>query len=86
MQCHIHFEFKNGKRWKKAFSYEFRLYSIAEVCDALSVAGFTNVEVLWDFAEDDESNDYRPTSLAENCPSWIAYIVGEARPDNGRPR
>ena len=85
-QCHIHFEFKNGKRWKKAFSYDFRLYSIAEVCDALTAAGFTGLEVIWDFAEDDESSDYRPTTLAENCPGWIAYIVAEAPPANGKPR
>ena len=34
-ECHIHFEFKNGKRWKRTFSYDFRLYSIAEIRDAL---------------------------------------------------
>lgn len=80
--CHIHFQFKNGKRWKKAFSYDFRLYSIAEVCDGLTAAGFINIEVLWDFAEDNDTTDYRPASHAENCPGWIAYLVAE-RPING---
>ena len=80
-RCHIHFEFRNGKQWKKAFSYDLRLYSIAEVCDALTAAGFTNVEVLWDFGEDDLSTDYRPASRAENCPVWIAYIVAEVCPE-----
>jgi SAM-dependent methyltransferase len=76
--CHIHFEFKNGKRWKRAFSYDFRLYSIAEVRDALSAAGFSDIEVLWDFEDDEDADcDYRPASSAENCPSWIAYIVAE---------
>lgn len=85
VQCHIHFEFKNGNRWKKAFSYDVRLYSIAEVCDALAAAGFTDVEVLWDFAEDDDTSDYHPALRAENCPGWIAYIVADAEQGNGRP-
>ena len=25
--CHIHFEFKNGKKWKRAFTYDWRMYS-----------------------------------------------------------
>lgn len=86
-RCHIHFEFKNGKRWKKAFSYDFRLYSLAEVNDALSTAGFSNIEVLWDFEEDEElESDYRPATRAENCPCWIACIVADAGPGNGKPR
>jgi len=56
------------------------------VREALSAAGFTNVEVLWDVAEDDEVSDYRPASRAENCPGWIAYIVAEAALSNGKPR
>jgi hypothetical protein len=83
--CHIHFEFKKGKRWKKAFSYDFRLYSPAEVRDALTAAGFTNIEVLWDHAADDDDTDYRPTRRAENCPGWIAYIVADAEPGNTLP-
>ncbi len=87
LQCHIHFEFKNGKRWKKAFSYDFRLYSLADVRDALTAAGFTNIEVLWDFEEDEDAAcDYRPATRAENCPGWIAYLVADARPGNGKPR
>jgi SAM-dependent methyltransferase len=86
-RCHIHFEFKNGKRWKKAFSYDFRLYSLADVRDALTAAGFTNIEVLWDFEEDENADyDFRPATRAENCPVWIAYFVADARPGNGKPR
>lgn len=80
----IHFEFKNGKRWKNAFSYDFRLYSLAEVQDSLSAAGFANIQVLWDHEEDENAaTDFRPATRADNCPSWIAYIVAE-RPQNGK--
>jgi SAM-dependent methyltransferase len=80
-RCYIHFEFKNGKRWKRAFSYDFRLYSPAEVCDALGMAGFSNIEVYWDHSDDDDESDFRPESVAENCPGWLAYILADGPPD-----
>jgi hypothetical protein len=81
--CHIHFEFKKGKRWKRAFSYDFRLYSLAEVHDALMASGFTTIEILWDVAEDESAgSDYQSTTRAENCPVWIAYIVAGADGDH----
>jgi SAM-dependent methyltransferase len=78
-QFRIHFEFAHGKRWKNAFSYDFRMYSLAELQDALSAAGFTNIQVLWDVEEDDDADcDYRPATHAENCPSWVAYVIADA--------
>jgi SAM-dependent methyltransferase len=74
---HIHFGFKDGKRWSKAFSFEWRVYSPAEVSDALGAAGFVNVEVLWDWAESDDYSDFRPTRNAENSPGWWTYIIAE---------
>ncbi len=76
--CHIHFKFKGKERWDKAFTYEWRLYSPAEVSDALEMAGFSNVEVFWDIEDDEELNDYQSTKRAENTPGWIAYIVADA--------
>jgi SAM-dependent methyltransferase len=85
-RCHIHFEFNKGKRWKRAFSYDFRLYSLAEIRDALTVAGFTNIQVIWDFEEDEDADcDYRPASRVENSPGWIAYVVADAEAGNGTP-
>lgn len=76
--CHIHFEFPDGGRWEKAFTYYWRLYTPAEASDALLDAGFRNVEVYWDLAEDDDSSDYHPTRRGSNCPGWLAYIVAES--------
>jgi len=83
--CHIHFKFKNGKSWDKAFTYDWRLYTPAETHDALLSAGFENVEVFWDYEEDEESSDYRPTCSAENSAGWIAYILAEC-PSGGNGR
>ncbi len=82
--CHIHFVFKGGKRLEKAFTYDWRLYSPAEVRDALLAAGFTNIEIFWDHDEDEESSDYRPTRRAENRAGWIAYVVADTSPPNYR--
>ncbi len=72
-------EFKNGKRWNKAFTYDWRLYTPAEVHDALLAAGFSNVETFWDFDENEETCEYLPAKKAENSPGWVAYLVAECR-------
>ncbi len=86
--CHIHFEFKGGLRWKKAFTYDWRLYTPAEIQDALSAAGFHDIQIFWDHSEDEETNDFRPTMRAENSAGWIAYVVADGQPpsQNGKRR
>lgn len=74
-RCHIHFEL-DGKRMRKAFSYEWRLYSPAEARDALLAAGFSDVLVFWDQSVDPEFDHYRQMKTAENQPGWLAYIIG----------
>ena len=75
--CHIHFEFKNGKKWKRAFTYDWRMYSPAEMCDALAATGFQNIEVLWDVEDDEDVSDYRPARRVENCPGWLFYVIAD---------
>ncbi|MEZ4386349.1 MAG: class I SAM-dependent methyltransferase [Candidatus Krumholzibacteriia bacterium] len=73
--CHIHFEL-HGKRMRKAFTYEWRLYSLAEARDALLAAGFSDVRIFWDHSSDPEVDHYRQATRVENQPGWLAYIVG----------
>jgi len=75
--CYIHFEFKNRKMMKRAFTYEWRIYSPAEVSDALAAAGFRNIKVFWDFEDDDSASDFRPAKRVENCPGWIFYVIAD---------
>ncbi len=76
--CYIHFEFRNNKKWKRAFTYHWRIYSPAELCDALEAAGFLNVEILWDFEDHAKRSNFRAASEAENCPGWLFYAVAES--------
>ncbi len=75
---HIHFEFPDGSRIDKAFSYDWRLWSIPEVRDALVDAGFSETEAYWEQtdAETNEGNGvyYRATHALDD-PAWVAYVV-----------
>jgi len=75
--CHMHFVFKNRKKSKRAFTYHWRVYTPAELRDALIAAGFDNAEVLWDVDDDPIASDFRPTSVAENSPGWLFYVVAD---------
>jgi len=72
---HIHFEFKDGTKIDRAFSYDWRFWSLPEIQELLHEAGFEHVEVWWDDTQDEEDADYRPRKHVTNQPGWIAYIV-----------
>lgn len=72
---HIHFEFKDGTQMEKAFTYEWRYWTLPEIQELLKEAGFSEVRVYWDQADDDSEEDYRPATRAENQPGWLSYIV-----------
>ena len=75
--CYIHFAFKNGKKMKRAFTYDWRIYSPAEISDALAATGFQNIQVFWDFEDDERASDFRPAKRIENCPGWIFYVIAD---------
>lgn len=75
--CHIHFKFPDGTMIRKAFTYDWRLWTLGGIRDALSDAGFSSSDVYWEGTDDDgEGNgSYRRQVKAENTPGWNAYIV-----------
>lgn len=83
--CHIHFEFPDGSRMDKAFSYDWRLWSLQELRELLEEAGYSKVRVYWEeFEEDDEDDDFMEgtgeffeATEVENQESWQVYIVAE---------
>lgn len=75
MLTHIHFEFRDGTKLERAFSYDWRFWSLPELRELLLEAGFAHVDVLWDDTDDDEDPDYRPRRHATNQPGWIAYLI-----------
>lgn len=76
--CYIHFEFKGGHKWKRAFTYDWRVYSPVELRDALEASGFSRIEVLWNVSTDPRTDNFRPVSHTENTSAWLAYIIAES--------
>ena len=72
---HIHFEFADGTKLEKAFSYDWRYWSLPELTELLKEAGFSEARVFWDQSGDNDTENYKPTTRAQNQPGWLAYIV-----------
>ncbi len=75
---HIHFKFKDGSKLNKAFSYDWRLWTLPEITEMLSEAGF-KVGVYWEgTGEDGDGNGvFELSTDGEADAGWIAYIVAE---------
>lgn len=75
--CHIHFEFPDGSKLRKAFTYDWRLWTLGGVQDALIDAGFGSTKVCWEGtdADGDGNGVYRECKKAENTPGWNAYVI-----------
>ncbi len=76
--CHIHFELPGGRRLDRAFSYDWRLWTIPEVRDALLETGFSDVEVFWETVDEDGegTGEYERTEGTENQEGWLVYVAG----------
>lgn len=74
---HIHFNFRDGTKLEKAFTYDWRYWTLPELCELLEEAGFEKVRVYWDTSENEEEEAYRVRKSAENQPGWLAYITAE---------
>jgi hypothetical protein len=72
----IHFEFPDGTRLRDAFTYDWRMWSLPELRDALRDAGFARVDVLWEGtdAKGEGNGVFRRVTSAEEEDSWVAYL------------
>jgi SAM-dependent methyltransferase len=77
--CHIHFSFPDGSRLNRAFSYDWRLWTLPEIQDLLKEAGFSTVTIYWQgFDKDGEPDgDFKPTKQGEADAGWICYVSAE---------
>ena len=78
--CHIHFKFPDGSKLRRAFSYDWRLWTLPELRDLLLEAGFGRTTVYWEqTGRDGEGNgEYAPAERGDADPAWIAYVIAEA--------
>ncbi len=80
MQCYIHFSFPDGSRMDRAFAYHWRMWTLPELQELLTEAGFNNVTVYWE-GTDEESGQgngvYSPARIGDADPAWVCYLSAE---------
>lgn len=79
MVCHIHFAFPDKSKMKRAFTYEWRMWTLPELQELLKEAGFSKVTVYWQgWDEDDEPDgDFQPATEADADPGWVCFLSAE---------
>jgi len=78
-RCYIHFSFPDGTALKRAFTYDWRMWYLTELKDALLEAGFARVDSYFEGTDKKGTGGdgvFRKGLRGENCLSWIAYLVG----------
>jgi len=75
---YIHFEFPDGSKIRKAFEYEWRLWTLPEIREILLEAGFSKIVVYWEGTDEDGEGDgeWSEATEGEACPGWVAYLAG----------
>jgi SAM-dependent methyltransferase len=80
---HIHFEFHDRGGIRRAFTYNWRLWTIPEIVEILREAGFRDIDIYWEGIDRRSgygNSVFRKTERAENAPGWIAFFVASDRP------
>lgn len=75
---HIHFRFPDRTELTRAFTYDWRLWTLPEIREVLLEAGFSKAQVYWEGTDESgEEGDgvFTATEQGEACQGWIAYIV-----------
>ena len=79
--CYIHFRFPDKSWLKKAFSYEWRVWTLPELRELLHESGFAS-DIYWE-GEDEDGEGNGEYSLLQGKASadeaWICYLVAYPR-------
>ena len=79
---YIHFtDLKTRTKYKKVFTYDWRMWTVMELKELLEEAGFSKVLTFWE--EDDEDDEdgegngvFYESNDEDNCEAWVSYVVG----------
>jgi hypothetical protein len=73
----IHFRDAKGKKHENVFTYDWRLWTLAELRELLEEAGFSRSIAFWE-GDDDKgggNGEYEPSEIGENCDAWVSYVA-----------
>lgn len=73
----IHFRDSKGKKHENVFTYHWRFWTMPELKDILTEAGFSKVITYWEGDDDDGggNGEFAPSIDGENCDAWVAYLA-----------
>lgn len=77
--CAIHFAFPDGSKLRDAFVYDWRLWTLAELRELFSEAGFEDVHVLWEGTDHKTGGGngvFRRKERGDMDEAWISIVVG----------
>lgn len=69
---HIHFHFRDGTKLEKAFTYDWRIWTLVEVKEILREAGFKNVDAYWE-GEDEKGEGNGVFRKVTRAPADLCY-------------
>jgi hypothetical protein len=64
---------------ERAFTYDWRLWTLPELQEILLEAGFQDAEVYmegWDDEADEADGIFRRRTRFDNMAGWVGYVVG----------
>ena len=76
---YIHFQRHGEAKRTKVFTYDWRMWSLAEINDLLQEVGFKKPLFYWEGTDDEgEGNGiFSPITQGEECEAWICYIIAQ---------
>lgn len=74
----IHFKRHKERKRHRVFIYDWRMWTVPEIVDALYEAGFKEVQVFWEGTDSKGhgTGSFHRVRKCENSPAWVSYIVG----------
>jgi hypothetical protein len=81
--CHISWRFKDGSELRRAFTYDWRLWTLPELGELLREAGFSDVRFYFERVEHEDEDDeymtgtgeFEPHTVMENQEAWLGYVL-----------
>lgn len=75
---HIHYKPKGKPKINKVFTYDWRMWSIAEIREMMLEVGFQKTFVYWEGTTKDGGGDgnFVQSEVGDECYAWVAYIAG----------
>jgi hypothetical protein len=75
---HLHFKRPGEPKREKVFTYDWRMWTVPELREAMQEAGFRGVSAYWEGTTDEGKGDgkYVVANTGEECEGWVTYLVG----------